>query len=39
MYQSLLVICREYRGQLIFSFATDITQTFVGLFAIAYFQR
>lgn len=39
LYKSLLSICREYRGQLILSFVTNIAQTLVGLSAIMFFQR
>ncbi|HEU0296535.1 MAG TPA: ABC transporter ATP-binding protein [Anaerolineales bacterium] len=39
MLRSLLSICKEYRWALAFFLAVGISQTFIGLYAIAYFQR
>lgn len=39
MFRTLLSICKEYRWALLFFLMAGISQTFVGLFAISYFQR
>ena len=39
LLRSLLSICREYRWPLAFFLVAGISQTFIGLYAIAYFQR
>ncbi len=39
MFRTLLNICREYRWALAFFLIAGISQTFVGLYAISYFQR
>jgi ABC-type multidrug transport system fused ATPase/permease subunit len=39
MLRSLLSICKEYRWALAFFLAAGISQTFIGLYAISYFQR
>jgi len=37
--RSLVSICKEYRWALAFFLVTGISQTFIGLYAISYFQR
>lgn len=39
MLRSLLSICKEYRWPLAFFLVAGISQTFIGLYAITYFQR
>jgi ATP-binding cassette subfamily B protein len=39
LLHSLLNICREYRWALVFFLTAGISQTFIGLYAIFYFQR
>ena len=39
MFRTLLDICREYKWALSFFLIAGISQTFVGLYAISYFQR
>lgn len=39
MLRTLLNICGEYRRPLIFFLVAGISQTFIGLYAISYFQR
>jgi ABC-type multidrug transport system fused ATPase/permease subunit len=39
MLRTLLNICREYRWALTFFLLIGISQSFIGLFAISYFQR
>lgn len=39
MLRTLLNICQEYRWALAFFLAAGISQTFIGLYAISYFQR
>ncbi len=39
MFRTLLNICKEYRWTLALFLIVGISQTFVGLFAISYFQR
>jgi ABC-type multidrug transport system fused ATPase/permease subunit len=39
MFRTLLSICKEYHWALAFFLTAGISQTFVGLFAISYFQR
>jgi ATP-binding cassette subfamily B protein len=37
--RTLIKICKEYRWALAFFLTTGISQTFIGLYAISYFQR
>jgi ATP-binding cassette subfamily B protein len=39
MFRTLLCICKEYRWTLAFFMVVGISQTFIGLYAISYFQR
>jgi len=39
MFRTLLNICKEYRLPLAFFLVAGISQTFIGLYAISYFQR
>ncbi|HEX5942582.1 MAG TPA: hypothetical protein VFY66_09905, partial [Anaerolineales bacterium] len=39
MLRTLLNICKEYKWALAFFLIAGISQTFIGLYAISYFQR
>lgn len=39
MFRTLLNICKEYKWALSFFLVAGISQTFIGLYAISYFQR
>ena len=39
MFRTLLNICKEYRWALAISLVAGISQTFIGLYAISYFQQ
>src|SRR5512147_1049624 len=39
LFRTLLNICKEYRWASVFYLIAGISQTFIGLYAISYFQR